>query len=85
MNQIAQEIILSDTNKVVVSKAVWKGQDRLDIRTHWAQESKDFIPTKKGISVPIDTIIALDLIKGIAKVCGLSSVQIADAINNPSF
>lgn len=74
-----QEIVLSDTNKIVVTGTIWKGQDRLDIRHYW-KESNEFFPTKKGISMPKDEIAITDLIAGIVKSSGIKPLKIIKAI-----
>lgn len=47
----------SDKVKTVVKREVFKGVDRLDVRQYVdINEDGNFIPTKKGISIPMDDI-----------------------------
>ncbi len=48
-------IKVSDSISIVISKNVWKNQDRLDIRTYLKTENYSG-PTKKGINIPIEKI-----------------------------
>jgi len=47
----------SNKVKVVVKREVYKGVERLDVRQYVdLEEDGNFIPTKKGISIPMNDI-----------------------------
>jgi hypothetical protein len=53
------EIRVGETGKVkvVVQKSTFKGVERLDVRQYVdINEDGNFIPTKKGLSIPMDDI-----------------------------
>ena len=54
-NDISKTIEITKSSSIVISKSVWKNQERLDIRTYIKTENYTG-PTKKGINVPFEKI-----------------------------
>ena len=51
---IIGEIIVSNTNKTVVSLDDYKGRKRIDIRDWFKKDTmKDWAPTKRGVSIDV--------------------------------
>lgn len=48
------EIIKGPDTKVVVSLSTFNNKNYLNVREYWRPENKDFLPTKKGITLPTD-------------------------------
>ena len=59
------EIIKGPDTKVVVSLSTFNNKNYLNVREYWRPVDKDFLPTKKGITLPtedqdlVDDLIAL--------------------------
>jgi len=45
---------LTDTTKVVASISEYRGTKRVDLRVWWKPDDADWVPTKKGVSVPVE-------------------------------
>lgn len=49
------KITRSESEQIVVQRKVYKGVESIDVRTHWKpNDKKEYVPTKKGVSIPID-------------------------------
>ncbi len=46
----------NSTERIEVKITTWKCQDYLDIRIFYTSNGKDFMPTKKGITVNVELI-----------------------------
>jgi hypothetical protein len=60
-NSISKTIEVSDSSSLVISRSLWKNQERLDIRIYLKTDNYTG-PTKKGINVPfekLDEIISI--------------------------
>ena len=59
---MADERVLGEIKKgeelIVVSKGVYRGKERLDIRTFW-NDGEAWRPSKKGVSVPMESVPTL--------------------------
>ena len=42
-------------NAIIIQKQEWRGQERVDIRTHWNDDG-EWRPTKKGVVVPLEKV-----------------------------
>ena len=64
---ILAEIEKGPDNKIVVSINTFGTKDYVNVREHWKPEDEaDYIPTKKGFTIPTEDFIQLDeLIKGL--------------------
>jgi hypothetical protein len=49
------KITRSESEQIIAQRSSYKDKEYLDIRVNWKPEDKDeFIPTKKGVSIPIE-------------------------------
>lgn len=49
MAQFVREIVISNNQKIVVSRTEYKGKEGLDIRTHyWNSEAEEWRPSRQG-------------------------------------
>ena len=48
------EIMKGQDTKVVVSLSSYNSKNYVNLREYWKPENKDFLPTKKGFTLPVD-------------------------------
>lgn len=47
----------SDATLIFVGRSVWRREERVDIRNYYFDyKTGDYLPTKKGISVPVEKL-----------------------------
>lgn len=49
-------------NPLVVSLTVFRGQKRLDVRRYYTAADGSLAPTKKGVSLPVDSGLAAQVV-----------------------
>ena len=59
-------LVLGDKKAIEVALSEYKGETRLDLRTYIKTSTEDWIPTKAGISIPVER--GNDILKLIAAV-----------------
>jgi len=57
-------------NPVVVSRSVYKGVERLDVRRHYYNAAGELCPTQKGVSLPLETGLAAEALEALRTVNG---------------
>lgn len=50
------EIETNDSNKIVVAPKEFRGKLGLDLRSFWKNDKGEWLPTKKGVTIPADSV-----------------------------
>lgn len=49
--KVLGEIIKNETEKLVIAEKEYKGRKYIDMRIYFLDDSGDYIPTKKGVTI----------------------------------
>ena len=65
MNKVIHKFNKSSIEEVRITRTTWNGKEYVDIRNYYETEDGEWKPTKKGVTVTLDSVN--DLIAGIEK------------------